>query len=107
DVKTWWACLLILLGYLPPDQLAATACELTIDEIGSSGLRSFNAITDTAATLRQCLYRSKFQVLDLALINGSRSVSLLDIAAPVGKQIKTFNSWDPTHRGTRIGQMLW
>ena len=44
-------------------------------------------------------------VLDVALISGARSVSFLDIAAPVEKQIKTFNSWEPTHRGTRIGQM--
>jgi len=34
-MKTWWACLLILLGYLTPDQLAAKAYELTIDETGN------------------------------------------------------------------------
>jgi hypothetical protein len=49
DVKIRWACLLILLGYLPPDQLAAKAYEFTIDETGSSSLRCFNAITDTTA----------------------------------------------------------
>ncbi|KIK01343.1 hypothetical protein K443DRAFT_98803 [Laccaria amethystina LaAM-08-1] len=101
DVKTWWACLLVLLGYLPPGQLPAKAYAFTIDETGSRSLRCFNA---TMASLQPCVGFT--DVLDVALINGSRSVSLLDIAAPVEKQIKTSNSWEPTHRGTRIGQML-
>ena len=41
-------------------------------------------------------------VLDVALIIGSRSESLLDIAAFAKKQ--RVNSWEPTHRVTSIGQ---
>ncbi|EDR10783.1 uncharacterized protein LACBIDRAFT_324672 [Laccaria bicolor S238N-H82] len=93
DLKTWWACLLVLLVCLPPDQLAAKAYKFTIDETGSSSLRCFNTITDTAAPLQPFT-----DVLDIALIIGSRSASLLDIAASVEKQIICITA--PGYRST-------
>ena len=55
DPIAWQACLLILLGYLFPDQLAAKAYELTIDGTWSSSPRCFSTTTETTVALQPCV----------------------------------------------------